>query len=101
MTNLFLIAFYADFPDRRKVAPWHSHPVAILSGMQGNQHFRMSTSSFAALPGKPCNDDKPNSHPISIAQKTVLKPHSENYILVTTTAYDINTVELWIFKTTF
>lgn len=79
------------FLANRRVALWHSHLIAILAATQCNQATRTSASHLPAPIGKPSIDYEASSHPVCIPRQTVLKPHSEQHVLLTTTAFAIDT----------
>lgn len=88
------------FPAKRIFVQSRYHPVAIILGMQCNQHTHKSTSHVGASLAKPSADDEANSHPVSIARQNRLKSHSEHSVLGTSTASDINNVKPKIFEET-
>lgn len=86
------------FPTKRKVVPWHLHPVLILSATQRDQFICTTISHVAAPLGKQSSDDEASSHQFLIARKTVLKPHSNHFVVVPTTASGTNTFESKVFE---
>lgn len=88
------------FPSELQDVSLYSHPVAILSATQRDLPICKSASRVTVPLENPCNDEEANPHPTPIARQTVRKLHSENCVLVMTTAFNIRTVESRVFEET-
>lgn len=74
---------------KRKVVPWHSHPVAIFSTTLRNLQICTGTPNITAPLGELSSDSEASSHPTRIVRQTVIKAHCEHCALVMTIASGI------------